>query len=54
MKFNIAIVALIAGAISVTEAINMKSGKTLDEIKEMYNDPEYADTWRYTNSPGNH
>ena len=54
MKFNITIVALIAGAMSFTEAIKVGSGKTLDEIKAMYNDPEYGDTWRYTNSPGNH
>ena len=53
MKQNIAIIALLAGAISSTEAIRISSQKTLDEFKEMVSDPDYADTWKYTESEGN-
>ena len=52
MKQNITLIALLVGVISHTDAIKISSHKTLDEIKEMYNDPEYADTWRYTGTPG--
>lgn len=33
------------GAISYAEAVQLSPKK----LEEMYNDPEYADTWRYTN-----
>lgn len=32
------------GAISYAEAIHLPPSK----LPKMYNDPEYADTWRYT------
>ena len=49
MKQNIIIMALLATA---TQAMRMESAKTLDEIKEMFDDPEYGDTWKYVRTPG--
>ena len=52
MKQNIIVMALVAGAINMSQAVNLSSKKTLDEIKEMYNDPEYGNTWRWTETAG--
>lgn len=51
MKQNRTAILALLGAASVTKAIRLQ--KTLDEFREYVSDPQYADTWRFTDTAGN-
>ena len=44
-KTSIALLALLGASLSSTSAIKLPPSK----LPDMFGDPEYADTWRYTN-----